>query len=119
MPIDQARAVVNTAHTPARAAGVVFDLVKPRMAGMWHCHVIDGLIEPVFAEVAKTYSGAATLCQDLTVFNVTPGAVSARQAEVDWVAASVVGPSVTERTLAKPHPTPAWWQEAAIDWQAR
>ena len=118
-PIEQARAVVNTAHTPARAAGVVFDLVKPRMAAMWHCHVIDGLIEPVFADMAEEFSGAATLCQDLTVFNVTPGAVSARQAEVDWVAASVIGPSVTERSFASPHPAPEWWQEAAIDWQAR
>ena len=44
-PIEQARLVVNEGHTPADAAGIVFDMVKPKMASMWHCHVIDGYIE--------------------------------------------------------------------------
>jgi ribonuclease Z len=90
-PIEQARMVVNEGHTPARAAGIVFDMVRPRMAAMWHCHVIDGYIEPVFEEMRTAHSGPAAL--------------------------SVVGPSDTARTLATPHPSPAWWKEAAIDWQ--
>ncbi len=77
IPIEQARVVVNEAHTPARAAGVVFDMVRPRMAAMWHCNVIDGLIEPIFEDMRKAHAGAATLCQDLAVFNVTAGAVTA------------------------------------------
>lgn len=119
LPIEQARMVVDGGHTPAKAAGIVFDMVRPRMAAMWHCHVIDGFIEPVFEGVAGTYSGPATLCQDLTVFNVTAGAVTARQARVDPVAAAVQGPSETERTVGTPHPSPAWWKDAAIDWQSR
>ncbi len=105
VPIEQARTIVNDAHTPADAAGVVFDMVQPKMAGMWHCHVVDGYIDSVFDGVRKNYSGAATLCQDLTVFNVTPGAVSARQAIIDPVQQAVIGTSATDRTVDEPLPT--------------
>ncbi|MFB3099084.1 MAG: guanitoxin biosynthesis MBL fold metallo-hydrolase GntH [Acidimicrobiia bacterium] len=118
-PIEQARMVVNEAHTPANAAGLVFDMVQPRMAAMWHCHVVDGYIDSVFDGVRVAYSGPATLCQDLTVFNVTPGAVIARQAAVDPVQQAVIGPSDTERTLGEPLPIPTWWADAAIDWQSK
>ena len=111
-PLDQAKTVVNVAHTPANAAGIVFDKVQPRMAAMWHCHVIDGYIEEVFESVRTTYAGAATLCQDLTVFNVTPDAVVARMQQ------ATIGPSDTERTLEHAHPLPEWWKDAAIDWQS-
>jgi ribonuclease Z len=118
-PIEQARMVVNEAHTPANAAGVVFDMVQPKMAAMWHCHVIDGYIDSVFEGVRTAYSGAATLCQDLTVFNVTPAAVAARQAEIDPAQQAVIGPSRTDRTLGEPLPVPTWWADAAIDWQSK
>ena len=119
-PIERARLIVNTAHTPANAAGLVFDMVQPRMAAMWHCHVIDGYIDSVFEGVGSTYSGAVTLCQDLTVFNVTKEAVVARQAQVSLVQGAVVGPSDTEAGLdGAPNPPPEWWADAAIDWQAK
>jgi ribonuclease Z len=119
VPIEQAKLIVNGAHTPAEAAGVVFEMVRPRMAAMWHTHVIDGFIDPVFEAVRNTYSGAATLCQDLTIFNVTPGAVVARQANVDYQQMAVIGPSETERTLGEVFPDPDWWSEARIDWQTK
>jgi ribonuclease Z len=118
-PIEQARMVVNEAHTPANAAGLVFDMVQPKMAAMWHCHVVDGYIDPVFEGVRTRYSGPATLCQDLTVFNVTPGTVSARQAKVNPVQQAVIGPSMTARSLSEPLPAPTWWADAAIDWQSQ
>ncbi len=118
-PIEQARMVVNEAHTPANAAGLVFDMVQPKMAAMWHCHVVDGYIDAVFEGVRTAYSGAATLCQDLTVFNVTPGAVLTRQAKIDPVQQAVIGPSTTERSLAEALPIPTWWADAAIDWQSK
>jgi ribonuclease Z len=118
-PIEQARMVVNEAHTPADAAGVVFDMVQPKMAAMWHCHVIDGFIDAVFDGVRVAYSGPATLCQDLTVFNVTRGGVIARQAAVDPVQQAVIGASDTERSLVEPLPSPTWWADAAIDWQSK
>ena len=117
-PLDQAKIVVNEGHTPANAAGIVFGKVQPRMAAMWHCHVVDGYIEEVFESMRTTYAGAATLCQDLTVFNVTPDAVVARQAEVSPVQQATIGTSATERTLAHIHPSPEWWKDAAIDWQS-
>jgi len=118
-PLDQAKVVVNEGHTPANAAGIVFDKVQPHMAAMWHCHVVDGYIDRVFESVRSTYSGAVTLCQDLTVFNVTPGAVVARQAEVSLVQQATIGPSDTERTVEhQPKPPPAWWADAEIDWQS-
>ena len=117
-PLDQAKTVVNVAHTPANAAGIVFDKVQPRMAAMWHCHVIDGYIEEVFESVRTTYAGAATLCQDLTVFNVTPDAVVARQAAVSLMQQATIGPSATERIIEHAHPLPEWWKDAAIDWQS-
>jgi ribonuclease Z len=117
-PIEQARLVVNEGHTPSNAAGVVFDMVQPKMAAMWHCHVIDGYVDAVFEGVQEKYGGAATLCQDLTVFNVTAAAVTARQADVNPVQQAVIGPSDTERVLAEPFPSPAWWADAAIDWQS-
>lgn len=119
VPIEQARTIVNDAHTPANAAGVVFDMVQPKMAGMWHCHVVDGYIDSVFEGVARNYSGAATLCQDLTVFNVTREAVTARQAIIDPIQQAVIGPSTTARTIDDPLPTPSWWADAAIDWQPK
>ena len=119
MPLEQAKMVVNEGHTPANAAGLVFDMVKPRMAAMWHCMVIDGYIDPVFDGVRSTYSGPATLCQDLTVFNVTPGAVQARQTEIRLDQMQVIGPSQTPRSLDTPHDPPTWWADAAIDWQSR
>ncbi len=119
LPLERATLIVNQAHTPPNAAGLVFDMVQPRMAAMWHCHVIDGYIDPVFESVAGPYSGAVTLCQDLTVFNVTASGVVARQATVDPAQGAVVGPSSTEMSLdGTPHPPPQWWADAAIDWQA-
>lgn len=118
-PIDQARMVVNEAHTPANAAGIVFDMVEPKMAAMWHTHVVDGYIDDVFDSLRTTYSGPATLCQDLTVFNVTSDAVTARQAVVDPAQQAVVGASNNAREYAEPLPSPTWWPEAAIDWQSK
>ena len=67
----------------ADAAGVVFDMVQPKMAAMLHCHIVDGYIDPVFEGVRVKCSGPATLCQGLTVFNVTPEAVTAREATIE------------------------------------
>jgi ribonuclease Z len=53
--------------------------------------------------------------QDLTVFNVTQDAVTARQAKVNPAAPPVHGPSHTSPDL-DPRPTPpAWWAEALLE----
>ena len=118
-PAEKARMVVNKFHTPPHAAGLVFEMVEPRMAGMWHTHVIDGYIDAVFDKLRTTYTGPATLCQDLTIFNVTPGAVTARQAVVNPMEQATIGKSVNEFVLDQPHKSPTWWAEAEIDWQSK
>jgi len=118
-PVEQARMVVNEGHTPANAAGLVFDMVQPKMAAMWHTHVVDGYIDDVFTSMRTTYSGPATLCQDLPVFNVPPAAVTARQAQIDWAQQAVVGPSETARSYTDPLPSPTWWPGALIDWESQ
>jgi ribonuclease Z len=118
-PIEQARMVINEGHTPANAAGMVFDMVQPKMAAMWHTAVVDRYIEDVFESLRTTYSGPATLCQDLTVFNVTPAAITARQATVDWTQQAVVGSSATARSYGERLPSPTWFADAYIDWQSK
>lgn len=117
-PLERAKAVVNEAHTPANAAGIVFRMAEPRMAAMWHCHVLDGYIDSVFESMRTNYAGPATLCQDLTVFNVTPGAVVARQAAVNLMQPATLGPSDNKPSLDPRPPVPEWWAKAAIDWQS-
>jgi hypothetical protein len=85
---------------------------------MWHTHVVDGYIDDVFESLRTTYSGPATLCQDLTVFNVTSGAVTARQEVIDLAQQAVVGPSNTSRAYGDRLPSPTWWPDAAIDQQS-
>ena len=98
---------------------MVFDMVQPRMAAMWHTAVVDRYIEDVFESLRTTHSGPATLCQDLTVFNVTPAAITARHATVDWTQQAVVGRSATARSYGERLPSPTWFADAYIDWQSQ
>lgn len=118
LPIEQARIVSEKGHTTAAAAGVIFDMTSPRMAAMWHCLVVDGYIEPVFTDVQRTFDGAATLCQDLTVFNVTADSVTARQATINPVEQALRGESHTTPRMDERDPAPSWWAQAALDWRA-
>lgn len=117
-PLEKATLIAG-AHTPPDAAAIVFDMVQPRMAAMWHCPVVEGYVDPVFEGVRGSYSGPVTLCQDLTVFNVTPDAVVTRLAAISLVQQATIGPSENEYTVdGDPHAPPSWWAEAAIDWQS-
>ena len=93
-------------------------MTSPRMAAMWHCLVVDGYIEPVFTDVQRTFDGAATLCQDLTVFNVTADSVTARQATINPVEQALRGESHTTPRMDERDPAPSWWAQAALDWRA-
>ncbi len=75
--------LVNEIHTPAKAAGVVFELAQPKMAVMYHVWVTEETITPLFDDLRIPYLGPVTLEQDLTVFNLTPDSIVVRQALVD------------------------------------
>jgi ribonuclease Z len=113
MPIEQATIVLNAAHTTPQAAGKVFGLVKPRMAGLWHTLLSPQIIPLVFSELGAAYKGPVVQTQDLTVFNVTKEAVVARQAKVVDQLPPIPG---QQRVVYKPvaQIPPDWWAEALI-----
>ncbi len=83
MSLENANVVVNEFHTPAKAAGIVFELTQPKMAVMYHTWVTDETITPLFDDLRIPYLGPVTLAQDFTVFNITPNSMVIRQALVN------------------------------------
>ena len=82
LSIERATIALNAAHTSPKAAGKVFGLVKPRVAGLYHTLLSPVVIPLVFSELREVYNGPIVQTQDMTVFNVTKEAVVARQAQV-------------------------------------
>lgn len=113
MPIERANVILNQAHTSPRGAGKVFDLVRPRMAGLWHTVVTPAGTPLIFQDLRKVYAGPVVQTQDLTVFNVTAEAVVARQAQVEPQPRPVPGTPRTQPE-ARPPAQPDWWADALI-----
>lgn len=114
LPLETALQITRLAHTIPDQMGRILDLTKPRMGALWHLDLTPG-VDAVFDELSAHYNGPVTITQDLTIFNVTADAVTARQARVNPAAPPVHGPSKTNLTL-DPAPTPpAWWAEALLD----
>jgi ribonuclease Z len=113
LSIERVTMALNAAHTTPKAAGKVFGLVKPRMAGLWHTLLSPQIIPLVFSELGAVYNGPVVQTQDLTVFNVTKEAVVARQAKVVDQLPPIPG---EQRVAYKPvaQKPPDWWAEALI-----
>ena len=113
LSIERATIALNAAHTSPKAAGKVFNLVKPRVAGLYHTLLSPQVIHMVFSELHSVYSGPVVQTQDLTVFNVTKEAVVARQAKQFDQLPPMPG---KQRTAFSPVavPPPDWWAEALI-----
>jgi ribonuclease Z len=113
LSIERATIALNTAHTSPKAAGKVFGLVKPRVAGLWHTLLSPEVISMVFSELGSVYNGPVVQTQDLTVFNVTKDAVVARQAKQFDQLPPIPG---KQRMAYAPVavPPPDWWAEALI-----
>lgn len=116
MAMDLARAehLIKLAHTVPDQAGQVFAMAEPRMAALWHLDLRPG-IDQVFEEISRHYSGPLVASRDLTVFNVTRQAVTARQAHLDPKAPIVKGPTINDPTLDQPNVPPDWWSDALLD----
>jgi ribonuclease Z len=113
LSIERATIALNAAHTSPKAAGKVFSLAKPRVAGMWHTLLSPAVISMVFSELGAVYDGPVVQTQDLTVFNVTKEAVVARQAKpFDQLPPTPGKQRVAFQPVAVP--PPAWWAEALI-----
>jgi len=113
LSIERATIALNSAHTSPKAAGKVFGLVKPRVAGLWHTLLSPEVIRMVMSELGSVYTGPVVQTQDLTVFNVTKEAVVARQAKQFDQLPPMPG---RQRMAFTPVavPPPEWWAEALI-----
>ena len=113
MPPERANIIINMAHTSPRAAGMVFDLTKPRMAGLWHTMLSPTVPAALLAELRKVYDGPVVQTQDLTVFDISEEAIVVRQADVDPQPSPVPG---EPRTAEHPSQTtpPEWWADERI-----
>jgi len=113
LSIERATIALNAAHTSPKAAGKVFNLVKPRLAGLWHTLLSPQVVSMLFAELGAVYAGPVVQTQDLTVINITREAVVSRQAKVFDQLPPISG---KQRTVFTPFevPPPEWWEEALI-----
>jgi ribonuclease Z len=106
--------ITSLAHAIPAQMGKILGLAQPRMGALWHLDVSPG-VDVAIEELGAHDDGAVTVTQDLTVFNVTEDAVTARRATVNDAAPPVHGPSKTSPELDPPVPPPAWWPEALLD----
>jgi ribonuclease Z len=113
LSIERATMALNAAHTSPPAAGKVFGLVRPRMAGLIHTFLSPQVIPLIFSELRTVYEGPVVQTQDLTVFNVTTEAVVARQAQVVDQLPPIAGEQRVAYTPVLPTP-PDWWADARI-----
>jgi ribonuclease Z len=113
LSIERATIALNAAHTSPQAAGKVFGLVKPRVAGLWHTLLSPQVIAMIYEELSAVYDGPFVQTQDLTVFNVTKEAIVARQAKPFDQLPPTPG---KQRMAFQPAavPPPHWWAEALI-----
>jgi ribonuclease Z len=114
LPLETALQITRLAHTIPEQMGKIFNLARPRMGALWHLDLTPG-VDTVFDEINASYTGAVTATQDLTVFNVTQGAVTARQAKVNDAPPPVHGSSQTSPALDPQPAPPAWWTEALLN----
>jgi ribonuclease Z len=114
LPLETAVNLTRLAHTIPEQMGKILDRTQPRMGALWHLDLTPG-VDVVFDELAANYQGPVTVSQDFTVFNVTPEAVVARQAEVNDAAPMVHGPSKSSPALDPMPAPPAWWADALLD----
>jgi ribonuclease Z len=113
LSIERATIALNAAHTSPRAAGKVFQLVKPRLAGLWHTLLSPQVVPMIFSELGVVYDGPVVQTQDLTVINITTEAVVSRQAKVSDQLPPIPGEQRVVYTPIEPTP-PDWWAEALI-----
>jgi len=113
LSIERATIALNAVHTSPKAAGKVFGLVKPRMAGLWHTLLSPQVISLLHAELREVYDGPVVQTQDLTVFNVTKEAVVARQAQVMNQLPPTPGKQRAPFTPVMV-PPPDWWAKEVI-----
>jgi ribonuclease Z len=113
LSIERATIAINAAHTSPKAAGKVFGMVKPRMAGLWHTLLSPQVIPMIFEELGSVYDGPFVQTQDLTVFNITKESVVARQTNQIDQHPPIPGKQRIPFTPTAEEP-PEWWVDELI-----
>jgi ribonuclease Z len=113
LSIERANIAINAAHTSPKGAGKVFELVKPRMAGLWHTMISPKITPLIFEELGRAYDGPVVQTQDLTVFNITNESVVARQVKQFDQLPPLPGKMRVPYTPVVEEP-PEWWAESLI-----
>ena len=113
LSIERANIAINAAHTSPKGAGKVFELVKPRMAGLWHTMISAKITPLIFEELGSAYDGPVVQTQDLTVFNITKESVVARQVKQFDQLPPLPGKMRVPYTPVVEEP-PEWWAESLI-----
>jgi ribonuclease Z len=113
LSIERATMALNAAHTSPKAAGKVFGLVKPRVAGLGHTLLSPQIISMIFEELGSVYDGPVVQTQDLTVFNISKEAVIARQAKQIDQHPPIPGKQRVIYTPVEEEP-PGWWADELI-----
>jgi ribonuclease Z len=113
LSIERATIAINAAHTSPKAAGKVFGLVKPRMAGLWHTMLSPQVTPMIFEELGSVYDGPVVQTQDLTVFNITKDSIVARQVNQFDQLPPTPGKQRVTFTPVVEEP-PEWWADELI-----
>jgi ribonuclease Z len=113
LSIERATIALNAAHTSPKAAAKVFNLVKPRLAALYHTLLSPQVVAILFKELGEAYDGPVVQTQDLTVINITKEAIVARQAKVVEQLPPIAGKQSSTFTFFE-IPPPGWWAEALI-----
>jgi ribonuclease Z len=115
LSIEQAMFTLNAVHTSPKAAGKVFGMVKPRLAGLYHTLLSPQVVALLFKELGEVYTGPVVQTQDLTVINITKESIVSRQAKVVNQLPPIAGKQrATFTPTSTQIPPPAWWADALI-----
>jgi len=116
MALEVAKTVTNEFHTPAKAAGVIFELTQPKMGVMYHTWVTEETIPPLFDDLRIPYLGSVTLAQDFTVFNISSDSIVVRQALVDDAPWPIIPQESSHAETSDEKPViPQWALDQTID----
>lgn len=116
MALEAAKTVTNQFHTPAKAAGVIFELTQPKMGVMYHTWVTEETIPTLFDDLRIPYFGPVTLAQDFTVFNISSDSIVVRQALVDDAPWPIIPQESSHAETSDEKPViPQWALDQAID----
>jgi len=116
MALEAAKTVTNEFHTPAKAAGVIFELTQPKMGVMYHTWVTKETIPPLFDDLRIPYLGPVTLAQDFTVFNISSDSIVVRQALVDDAPWPIIPQESSHAEISDEKPViPQWALDQTID----